>query len=69
MIQTGQSPLAGKFVCVNCGALYEVTIRRQPERDNDYEHFECCGQVMAEWNDTVVPSFKLIEVSKQGCKE
>lgn len=63
------SRLVGKFVCVTCGALYEVTIRRQPERENNYQHCECCGQVMAEWNDTVIPSFKLIEVPKQGFKE
>ncbi len=56
-------------MCVTCGALYEVTIRRQPERENNYQHCECCGQVMAEWNDTVIPSFKLIEVPKQGFKE
>jgi hypothetical protein len=51
-----------------CGALYEVTIKHQPERDKDYERCECCGQVMAEWNDTTIPSFKLIEASKHGRK-
>ncbi|WP_457094980.1 hypothetical protein [Microvirga sp. P5_D2] len=68
MAQTRQSRLVGEFACMFCGALYEVTIKHQPERDKDYERCECCGQVMAEWNDTTIPSFKLIEASKHGRK-
>jgi hypothetical protein len=67
MIQTGQACLVGKS-CVNCGALYEVTIRRQLERDDNHQRCESCGQVRAEWNDIVVPSFELVELPRQASR-
>ena len=56
----------GTFNCPHCGAFYEVTLTRQPSRDQDYVHCECCGNTVAEWNSTSVPSFRLIQHPGDG---
>jgi len=67
MVQTWRSGPGGTFNCPHCGALYEVTITRFPTRDKDDAICQCCHEVMAEWNDTAAPSFKLVEApAKQG---
>lgn len=46
--------------CPGCGAVYEVTIRRIPQKDED--HFDCeeCGQQISKWNTTEERLFKKI---------
>jgi len=51
----------GTFNCPHCGAFYEVTLTRQPSRDRDYVPCECCGNTLAEWDSTSVPTFRLIQ--------
>ena len=65
MVKTWHSGPGGTFNCPNCGALYEVIITRLPTRDKDNATCECCHEVMADWNDTSAPSFKLIQASKK----
>jgi hypothetical protein len=65
MVKTWHSGPSGTFNCQYCGALYEVTITRFPTRDKDDAICQCCHEVMAEWDDAAVPSFKLIEAPKK----
>ena len=51
----------GTFNCPHCGAFYEVTLTRQPSRDRDYVPCECCGNTLAEWDSSSVPTFRLIQ--------
>ncbi|PVE21114.1 hypothetical protein DC522_28440 [Microvirga sp. KLBC 81] len=64
MVKTWHSAPGGTYICPSCGAVYEVTLQRFSARDKDYACCECCDNVMAEWNDTEVPSFKLVEAPK-----
>jgi hypothetical protein len=41
--------------------VYEVTIQHLPDREQDDAYCDVCGEVMAEWDDTAVPAFRLIE--------
>jgi predicted Zn finger-like uncharacterized protein len=65
MVKTWNSAPGGTFTCPSCGAVYEVTLHRLPTRDKDSASCECCDHVMAEWNSTEAPSFKLIEAPKK----
>jgi predicted Zn finger-like uncharacterized protein len=69
MVKTWNSALGGTYTCPNCGAVYAVMIRRYPMRDKDYARCECCNKVMAEWNDTEVPSFELIKAPKKQSED
>jgi transcription elongation factor Elf1 len=64
-------PLAGpigegrSFFCPRCEALYSVTDSRQwksVDIGDDDNGAECvvCGQIMATWSSTEVPTFKLV---------
>jgi hypothetical protein len=66
MIKTWSSAEADDITCDNCGAEYEVTIRRFPAKDHD--SFNCihCDQLLQKLNDTAVPSFTL---KKPGAPE
>lgn len=69
MVRTWHSAPGGNYTCPSCGAVYAVTLQRFPTRDKDSADCECCGHVMAEWSDTEVPSFKLIETPKKQANE
>jgi hypothetical protein len=58
MVQTWQQGKGDDFIC-ECGALYEVTIRRLPFRENDSASCSVCGNVMQTWNSTEALSFSL----------
>jgi Adenylate kinase, active site lid len=60
MVQIWHSGSDGTYTCPHCGAIYEVTIRRPPSPDRNDAYCDVCGEVMAEWDNTAVPSFKLI---------
>jgi hypothetical protein len=62
---TGSIPEGHSFFCPRCGALYAVTYSRQwksVDIDDDVNGAECvvCGQTMATWSSTDVPTFKLV---------
>lgn len=57
---------AGKETCPKCGSVYKVTIFKAPCRDSDYFNCEVCGFEMNRWNDTDIPSYTLVEQSKQS---
>jgi predicted Zn finger-like uncharacterized protein len=59
MVQTWHKVPGDDFKCPHCGAVYEVTIYRFPAKDRDSVSCTVCEAEMVEWNDTVVPSFKL----------
>lgn len=50
--------------CENCSALYLRTETKTTERDKD--RFDCrvCGHEIESWNGSRIPSFRLIEASK-----
>jgi transcription elongation factor Elf1 len=48
------------FTCPECGALYEVTRTKFPEPVEDCAECVECGCVMAEWNTSSVPLYRLI---------
>jgi transcription elongation factor Elf1 len=61
----GPIPEGRTFFCPRCGALYAVThSRREKSVDigDDDNAAKCvvCGQTMATWDATDVPTFKLI---------
>jgi hypothetical protein len=60
MVQTWQSGSGGTHICPHCGAAYEVRVEHRPARDQGDAYCEVCGELMAEWNDTEVPAFKLV---------
>jgi uncharacterized Zn finger protein len=45
------------FTCPECGALYEVTRTQFPEPVKDCAE---CGCLLAEWNTSSVPLYRLI---------
>jgi hypothetical protein len=47
-------------VCPRCSAVYEVTLRHFPMRDDD--HFDCdvCGARIHSWNSSTVPEYRLV---------
>jgi transcription elongation factor Elf1 len=62
---TGPIPEGRSFFCQRCGALYSVTYSRRWKSfdiDDDDNGAECvvCGQIMATWSSTNVPTFKLV---------
>jgi len=59
---TGPIPEGHSFFCPSCGALYAVTYSRPSSGSDSNSAAKCvvCGQVMAEWNSTNVPTFKLV---------
>ena len=59
---TGPIPEGSSFFCPSCGALYAVTNSRPSSGSDSNSTAKCvvCGQVMAEWNSTNVPTFKLV---------
>jgi hypothetical protein len=59
---TGPIPQGHSFFCPSCGALYAVTYSRLSSGSDNNSTAKCvvCGQVMAEWNSTDVPTFKLV---------
>jgi hypothetical protein len=61
MVQTWHSDRGETHTCPHCGAVYEVTIQHLPDRKQDDAYCDVCGEVMAEWDDTAVPAFRLIE--------
>jgi transcription elongation factor Elf1 len=61
MVQTWHSGSGGTHTCPHCGAVYEVMIHHVPTRDQEDAYCDVCGEVMAEWNDTAIPAFKLIQ--------
>jgi transcription elongation factor Elf1 len=63
---TGPIPEGRSFFCSRCGALYSVTYSRQRKSvdiGDDDNGAECvvCGQIMARWSSTAVPTFKLVQ--------
>lgn len=58
MVKVWESGQGDDFTC-ECGAVYAVTVRRFPMRDSDSANCHVCGKIMAEWNSTSVPSFRL----------
>jgi transcription elongation factor Elf1 len=61
----GPIPEGRPFFCPRCGALYAVTYpRRGKSTDigNDDNAAKCvvCGQTMATWSSTDIPTFKLV---------
>jgi hypothetical protein len=60
-VKTWSNQDAGKETCSQCGSVYAVTIYRLPARDKDDFNCEVCGYEMRSWNDTEVPSFKLVQ--------
>jgi transcription elongation factor Elf1 len=65
MVQTWQSGSGGTHTCPHCGAVYEVRVEHRAARDQDDAYCEVCGELMAEWNDTEVPAFKLVHRPEQ----
>ena len=65
MVQTWSSSKGEDFYCPHCGAVYGVDLRRIPQKDKDSAICESCGNVMKEWHDTLVPSFKLKSIPTQ----
>ena len=61
----GPIPEGRPFFCPRCGALYAVTHSRRwksVETSDDHNSAKCvvCGQTMATWDTTDVPTFKLV---------
>lgn len=59
MVKVWDSAQGDDFTCENCGAEYATAVFRYPMRDSDSASCEVCKKVMAKWNSTSVPSFKL----------
>ena len=59
---TGPIPEGHAFFCPRCGALYSVTYSRHSGSDsNNTAKCVVCGQIMATWRSTDVPTFKLVQ--------
>ena len=52
-----------EHMCQHCGAIYAVTVKRLPVKDDGGASCVECGNELAWWNSTSVPSF---ELKKQG---
>jgi transcription elongation factor Elf1 len=61
MVQTWHSGSGETHTCPHCGAVYEVRIRHLPDREQDDAYCDVCGEVMAEWDNTAVPAFTLVQ--------
>jgi hypothetical protein len=57
---TGPIPEGHSFFCKHCGALYGLTYSRRSDSERNSAKCVVCGQVMAEWNSTNAPTFKLV---------
>jgi transcription elongation factor Elf1 len=57
---TGPIPEGRSFFCPHCGALYAVTYSRQTNSESNVAKCVVCGQTMATWNSTDVPTYKLV---------
>ena len=57
---TGAVPQGRTFFCLHCGALYAVTHKRLPNPDSNVAKCVVCGQIMAKWDSTDVPTFELV---------
>ncbi|HEX6984590.1 MAG TPA: hypothetical protein VF170_04400 [Planctomycetaceae bacterium] len=51
---------AGVEMCRSCGALYHVTLRRNPTRARDWYNCAVCGRLLMEWDSTESPCFTLV---------
>ena len=51
------------FTCPECGALYEVARTNFPEPVEDRAECVECGCVLAEWNTTSVPLYRLVKTA------
>ncbi len=56
----GPVPEGRTFFCPHCGALYAVTPSGHDESDSDVTKCVVCGKIMAKWDSTDVPTFKLV---------
>jgi transcription elongation factor Elf1 len=54
------------FFCPRCGALYAVTYSRKSNRDSNTARCVVCGQIMATWDTTNVPTYKLVHRSEDA---
>jgi len=50
-----------------CGAVYEKTTEKLIWRDNDQARCESCDRVLAEWNGSRVPRFRLVSPGRRAC--
>ena len=50
----------GTEMCRDCGAVYEVTMRRNPARSHDWYNCAVCGRLLMEWDSSESPSFRLV---------
>ena len=57
---TGAIPEGRSFFCLHCGALYGVTYSRRSISDSNIAKCVVCGEVMAKWDSTNVPTYKLV---------
>jgi hypothetical protein len=57
---TGAIPEGRSFFCPLCGALYAVTYSRLSTSDSNVAKCVVCGRIMAQWDSTKVPTFRLI---------
>jgi transcription elongation factor Elf1 len=48
------------FFCPHCGALYAVTYSRKSKSESNTARCVVCGQIVATWDTTNVPTFKLV---------
>lgn len=60
MVQTWQPGTDQTHTCPHCGTVYAVTVSQSSVCDQADAYCDVCGEVMAEWNGTAVPSFKLV---------
>jgi transcription elongation factor Elf1 len=56
----GPIPEGRSFFCPRCGALYAVTYSRHSNSESNSKRCVVCGQIMATWDTTNVPTFKLV---------
>ena len=60
MVKAWRAGPGGTYSCPHCSAVYEVTVTRVKFKRSESAMCDACGQLMAEWNGKVVPSFKLV---------
>ena len=61
MIQSWAEVTAKRVPCKRCKSVYEKLVRYFPIKDSDHFDCEVCGQQVESWNDTAVPSYRLVE--------
>ena len=50
----------GTELCRNCGAVYQVTLRRGARRTHDWYNCAVCGRLLMEWDSSDAPCFTLV---------